>query len=177
MRIGTWNIAGRWSEDHAALLTDANCDVWLLTEVNDRTVLPGFETHRCQLEMAAKRRWAAIASRLPMTPEPDPHPASARVRIVSTTYVSSILQCRTPSTSCSASITSPCRKGRMRRLGGSSPPIKASDCLTTTCTSSRSSCSRQPMPSRRATSSPATRRTVSGSPTTTSSSVARDIPT
>ena len=32
------------------------------------------------------------------------------------------------------------------------------------------------MPTRRATSSPATRRTVAGSPTTTSSSVARDIP-
>lgn len=94
MRIGTWNIAGRWSDDHAALLADANCDVWLLTEVNDRTLVPGFEIHKCEMEMAVKRRWAAIASRLPMTPEPDPHPASARARIGSATYVSSILPWR-----------------------------------------------------------------------------------
>ena len=91
MRIGTWNIAGRWSDPHQDLLVSADCDVWLLTEVNERTVVSGFELHASTLLMAPKRRWAAVASRLPMTPEPDPHPASARVRISSTTYVSSIL--------------------------------------------------------------------------------------
>lgn len=94
MRIGTWNIAGRWSEHHAALLAGADCDVWLLTEANERTSLPGFELHASEMLMAPRRRWAAVASRLPMTPEPDPHPASARARIGSTTYVSSVLPWR-----------------------------------------------------------------------------------
>ena len=42
MRIGTWNLAGRWSAHHAGLLLAADCDVWLLTEVNERTTLPGY---------------------------------------------------------------------------------------------------------------------------------------
>lgn len=33
MRIGTWNLAGRWSLAHQSFLEDAECDVWLLTEV------------------------------------------------------------------------------------------------------------------------------------------------
>jgi endonuclease/exonuclease/phosphatase family metal-dependent hydrolase len=95
VRIGTWNLAGRWSDDHAALLLDADCDVWLLTEVNERTALPGYALHLSQSSMAARRRWAGIASRLPMASSPDPHPASAQVQIGTTTYVSSILPWRT----------------------------------------------------------------------------------
>lgn len=94
MRIGTWNIAGRWSDDHRALLVEADCDVWLLTEVNGRTCLPGYALHLSQSLMAPRRRWAGIASRLPMTSSPDPHPASARAQIGATTYVSSILPWR-----------------------------------------------------------------------------------
>lgn len=91
VRIGTWNLAGRWSDSHQALLSEADCDVWLLTEVNERTVLPGFELHSTKLLMAPRRRWAAVASRLPMIMQPDPHPASARAHIGGTTYVSSVL--------------------------------------------------------------------------------------
>lgn len=91
MRIGTWNIAGRWSDAHARLIEEADCDVWLLTEVSERVALPTHELHLSTAIMAPKRRWAAVASRLPMTPEPDPHPASARAHIGSTTFVSSIL--------------------------------------------------------------------------------------
>ena len=58
VRIGTWNLAGRWSEHHAALLQEADCDVWLLTEVNERTDLPGFDLHFCRAAFAPKRRWA-----------------------------------------------------------------------------------------------------------------------
>ena len=94
VRIGTWNIAGCWSMQHQALLANADCDVWLLTEVNERTLLPGFELHTSEAYVAPKRRWAAVASRLPMNAEPDPHPASARVRIGSTTFVSSVLPWR-----------------------------------------------------------------------------------
>ena len=91
VRVGTWNLAGRSSDHHQTLLASADCDVWLLTEVNERTVMPGYELHASQMLMAPERRWAAVASRLPMTPKPDPHPASARVRIGTTTYVSSVL--------------------------------------------------------------------------------------
>ncbi|KRF36968.1 endonuclease/exonuclease/phosphatase family protein [Nocardioides sp. Soil805] len=94
MRIGTWNLAGRWSDQHAALIEAEDCDVWLLTEVNERTDLAGHSLHLSTAVMAAKRRWAAVASRLPLTPEADPHPASARARIGSTTYVSSVLPWR-----------------------------------------------------------------------------------
>jgi hypothetical protein len=33
MRIGTWNLDGRWSADHGRFLTEEECDIWLLTEV------------------------------------------------------------------------------------------------------------------------------------------------
>jgi acetyl/propionyl-CoA carboxylase alpha subunit len=77
VRIGTWNLAGRWSEHHQALLLEADCDVWLLTEVNERTVLPGYALHLSAARMAPRRRWAGVASRLLMASCPDPHPASA----------------------------------------------------------------------------------------------------
>lgn len=63
MRIGTWNIAGRWSEHHQSLVADADCDVWLLTEVNERTELPGYALHLSEARMAPRRRWAGVASR------------------------------------------------------------------------------------------------------------------
>jgi hypothetical protein len=33
MRIGTWNLAGRWDARHERLMRDQACDVWLVTEV------------------------------------------------------------------------------------------------------------------------------------------------
>ncbi|WP_210438800.1 endonuclease/exonuclease/phosphatase family protein [Nocardioides xinjiangensis] len=94
MRIGTWNLDGRWSDDHEALLAEQDCDVWLLTEVNESTSLAGFAVHRSQSLAAPRRRWAAVASRLPMTSAPDPHPASAQAQVGATTYVSSVLPWR-----------------------------------------------------------------------------------
>lgn len=94
MRIGTWNIAGRWSEHHQNFLTRADCDVWLLTEVNECTHLPGHTLHLSQSRMAPQRRWAGIASRLPMAATPDPHPASAQAQVGGSTYVSSVLPWR-----------------------------------------------------------------------------------
>jgi endonuclease/exonuclease/phosphatase family metal-dependent hydrolase len=95
VRIGTWNLAGRWSDDHKTLMLGADCDVWLLTEVTERTSLPGYAVHFAATRMAPRRRWAAVASRLPMASSPDPHPASAQVQIGATTYVSSVLPWRT----------------------------------------------------------------------------------
>lgn len=94
VRIGTWNLAGRWSDDHAALLVEAACDVWLLTEVNHPTVLDGYALHASTAPMAANRHWAAVLSRRPMVALADPHPASAAVLVGATTYVSSVLPWR-----------------------------------------------------------------------------------
>jgi hypothetical protein len=94
VRIGTWNLAGRWSDEHRRLMLEADCDVWLLTEVNERTTLPGYAVSPSQASMAWRRRWAAVASRLPMASSPDPHPASAQAQVGATTYVSSVLPWR-----------------------------------------------------------------------------------
>ena len=45
MRIGTWNLAGRWKPEHQRFLAEVDCDVWLLTEVHERVALKGFERH------------------------------------------------------------------------------------------------------------------------------------
>jgi hypothetical protein len=94
MRIGTWNLAGRWSDGHRELLESSDCDVWLLTEVSGHLVLPGYGAHSTQALMAPGRRWSAILSRERVEPLPDPHPASAMARVGGTTYVSSILPWR-----------------------------------------------------------------------------------
>jgi hypothetical protein len=94
VRIGTWNLDGRWGEQHLALMLEADCDVWLLTEIRERTILPGYAVHASAAPMGPRRHWAAIASRLPMASLPDPHPASAAAQVGATTYVSSVLPWR-----------------------------------------------------------------------------------
>lgn len=94
MRIGTWNMAGRWDERHLAFVVAADCDVWLFTEVHEKVAIAGFGVHVSAGRMAADRRWAGVYSRFPMTPLPDPHPASAAAVICGTTYCSSILPWR-----------------------------------------------------------------------------------
>jgi hypothetical protein len=91
VRIGTWNLAGRWTAEHERFLLDLDCDVLLLTEVSERVVLPGYTLHLGQALMAPRRRWAGVAGRLPLVPLPDPHPASAMAVIDGWTYCSSIL--------------------------------------------------------------------------------------
>lgn len=65
MRIGTWNIAGRTSPAHVNFTLSLECDVLLLTEVNDRFVLPGLHQTRSANEMATNRGWAAVMSTAP----------------------------------------------------------------------------------------------------------------
>ncbi len=78
MRIGTWNRAGRWGDDHRELLLGLDCDVMLLTEVSDRVDVPGHRLHVTRTEMAARRRWAGVMVRgTDLSPLDDPHPASA----------------------------------------------------------------------------------------------------
>lgn len=93
MRIGTWNLAGRWDDRHAELLARMTCDVLLLTEVSDRVDLPG-STHVTSAAMAARRRWAGIWSRHPVTPLPDPHGATAMAEIDGLRFCASVLPWR-----------------------------------------------------------------------------------
>ena len=94
MRIGTWNLAGRWKPGHEQFVAAADCDVWLLTEVNEQVELPGYHRHLGEARMAARRRWAGVYSRSPLTPLPDPHVASAAAVIDGSTYCSTILPWR-----------------------------------------------------------------------------------
>ena len=94
MRIGTWNLAGRWDTRHRDLIVTMDCDILLLTEVPDRVALPGYQLHLGQMSMASRRRWAAVASSLPMSPLPDPHGASAMAEIQGLRVCSSILPWR-----------------------------------------------------------------------------------
>ncbi|WP_370288094.1 endonuclease/exonuclease/phosphatase family protein [Nocardioides sp.] len=94
MRIGTWNLAGRWSELHEEFVEQLDCDILLLTEVSDRVVVRGLEGHVGERLMAPRRHWAGIWSRFPLTPLPDPHGASVMAEIDGRRYCSSILPWR-----------------------------------------------------------------------------------
>ena len=94
MRIGTWNLAGRWDERHEKLLLDQQCDVWLLTEVRDDVALPGFERHSSTLPMLKKKAFAAVLAAGELVPLPDPHPASALALVDGVRFCSSILPWR-----------------------------------------------------------------------------------
>ena len=97
MRLGTWNLEGKWSDAHAPLMTDAACDIWLLTEMPTRTTLPGFTIHATRARMAPERAWAAVAVRTALSAKPwkkDPHPASACADVGGLTFCSSVLPWR-----------------------------------------------------------------------------------
>lgn len=94
VRIGTWNLAGRWTADHLDFVLRLDCEVLLLTEVSERLEVRDHHLHLCEQAMTPKRRWAAVLSREPITPLPDPHPASALGRIGTSTYCSSVLPWR-----------------------------------------------------------------------------------
>lgn len=93
MRIGTWNLAGRWSTAHAELVHEHACDVWLLTEVSHRLDLGGV-LHRSAGDIARKRSWAAVWAPALAAVEPDPHPASAAAVVGDVYMCSSILPWR-----------------------------------------------------------------------------------
>lgn len=94
MRVGTWNLEGRWSQDHLGLLAAQECDVWLLTEVRDDTSVPGFGSHLTAARMGERKHWAGVFSRSPIDPLPDPHPASAAAVVRGLVWCSSILPWR-----------------------------------------------------------------------------------
>lgn len=94
MRIGTWNLAGRWSDGHRALLDDMDCDVLLLTEVSERLEVGSYSQHPTDARMTPRRHWSAVLSRNELEPLPDPHFASAAATIGGVGFVASILPWR-----------------------------------------------------------------------------------
>lgn len=81
MRIGTWNLEGRWSDAHADVVTEMSCDVLLLTEVPHELDLVGYRIHRATALMSPGTYWCAVAYRGEGAALADPHPASASVRL------------------------------------------------------------------------------------------------
>ncbi len=94
MRIGTWNLEGRWDQRHLDLITAMDCELLLLTEVSERVELPGYWMHATTALMAPRRHWAAIASRRPLVALPDPHGATALAEVGELRVCSSVLPWR-----------------------------------------------------------------------------------
>lgn len=94
MRIGTWNLAGRWDGRHLDLIESMACDLLLLTEVSDRVDVPGLWHHTTTSLMSPQRHWAAILSSTPLTPLPDPHGASAMADVAGLRVCSTVLPWR-----------------------------------------------------------------------------------
>jgi hypothetical protein len=99
VRIGTWNLEGKWSSDHLALLQDQECDVWLLTEVPTQASIPGMAAHCTVSPMGPRKTWAGIFSIVDVIAQPDPHPATAMAQCDGLRLMSSVLPWR----SCGAS--------------------------------------------------------------------------
>ena len=94
MRIGTWNLQGRWDQRHLDHIAAMACDVLLLTEVSERVQLPGLHLHQTPMTMAPRRRWAAVASHRPLRALAEPHGASCMVELEDLRICSSILPWR-----------------------------------------------------------------------------------
>jgi len=93
MRIGTWNLEGRWSAAHAAFMEQAGCDVWLLSIVQDAFALEGGETARSEA-MGDDVSWSAVWSAAGIEALEPTHPAVARGRVGELLVCSSVLPWR-----------------------------------------------------------------------------------
>jgi hypothetical protein len=91
VRIGTWNLEGKWSSDHERVLVDLACDVWLLTESRPDARLAGHSQLLSLARMGEVKHWAAIVSRWPIVPVPAPHPATVAGEIEGLTFCCSVL--------------------------------------------------------------------------------------
>lgn len=94
MRVGTWNVFGRWSAHHSQFLLDLDCDVWLLTAVHVNADLPGFTMHRTAGPTGPSKTWAAVAFKRPGHAGPDPHFATAETDPEGMRFVSPLLPWR-----------------------------------------------------------------------------------
>lgn len=94
MRIGTWNLAGRWSEGRAEFLASLRCDVLLLTELHHETRVAGMRGRTTYGLMTPDRFWAGVFTAGPHLGYPDPHGAAAMAVVDGVTMVSSVLPWR-----------------------------------------------------------------------------------
>jgi len=94
MRIGTWNLEGKWTDAHERFLLAGDCAVWLLTEVTTTVVMSGYQSQMTGSLMLPGKCWSAVFSRDPLTPLDDPHFASAMAQVNGITFCSSILPWR-----------------------------------------------------------------------------------
>jgi hypothetical protein len=95
MRIGTWNLAGRWSDVRAEFLVSLECDLLLLTEIHHETRIPGMRGRTTYGLMAPDRFWAGVFSAGSQIGYPDPHGAAALAVVDGVTCCSSVLPWRT----------------------------------------------------------------------------------
>jgi hypothetical protein len=94
MRIGTWNLNATWTPAHERVLSESDCDVWLVTEAHVGISLDGNVTHLSADRMDRGQHWAGVLSRRPQEVLPDPHPASAAVAVGGVVFCSSVLPWR-----------------------------------------------------------------------------------
>jgi hypothetical protein len=95
MKIGTWNLDGRWSANHQQFLKKEECDVWLLTEVPNKFALDGGEVFWSK-PMTDDKAWAGVWSNgnASPSPSPSPHPAAAMAVRDGVLYCSCVLPWR-----------------------------------------------------------------------------------
>lgn len=110
IRIGTWNLEGKWSEEHRLFLHSHRCDIWLLTEVSAQTIdeYKSPKDYYCHFTadfMAPNRHWAAVLSKKKLDKLPAPHEASVVALFDGIVYCSSIL----PWASCGSEPSEPWR--------------------------------------------------------------------
>lgn len=93
MKIGTWNLDGRWSANHQQFLEKGKCDVWLLTEVPKKFALDGGELSRSTL-MTPDKFWSGVWSNHNPASSTSPHPAAAMAVRDGVLYCSCVLPWR-----------------------------------------------------------------------------------
>ncbi len=94
MRIGTWNLEGRWSADHATFMRQSACDVWLLSIVQDAFALDTGETARSG-PRGDDVSWSAVWAAAGLEALEPSHPAVACGRLGELRLCSSVLPWRT----------------------------------------------------------------------------------
>lgn len=106
MKIGTWNLDAKLSAKHLDFIREADCDVWLLTEVHPRFTIQGHYIEFTEARMMRDQCFAALLSRSPIKRTASPHPAAIAATIEGITYCSSVF----PWASCGVDPNSPWKK-------------------------------------------------------------------
>ncbi len=91
VRIGTWNLDGRWDDRHLDLLESLDCDVLLLTELDERAEIPGYTTHSTSQPMLPAKHWSAVLARGSSHTLPEPHPTTAMAAVDGIRCAASVL--------------------------------------------------------------------------------------